>query len=152
MTHSIIFDWKRTLYNPDSGTLVNGAVEILDFLQSHNVPLFLIGKGGEEMYSEVKKLEVEKYFKSILFQEGSKEETLFKPYVSSDNPSTTFFIGDRIRSELAIGKVLGATTIWVRQGKFADETPEDKSQEPDYTVQSLVEAKELLRSIFSIQQ
>lgn len=149
MIHSIIFDWKRTLYNPDNGTLIDGSVEILDFLQSRNIPLFLIGKGGKDMYLEAKKLKVEKYFKSIVFEEGSKEETLFKPYISSDDPISTFFIGDRIRSELRVGKALRATTIWVRQGKFADETPENKDQEPDYTVTSLLEAKKLLSSLSS---
>ncbi len=37
------------------------------------------------------------------------------------DPKKTIFIGDRVRSELEIGNKLGATTIWVKQGIFADE-------------------------------
>ncbi len=151
MINSVIFDWKRTLYNPDDGTLITGSREILEILQKNKIPLFLMGKGGDDMYEEVKKLDVERYFTNIVFQEGAKEDALFKPFVSKDKPSGTLFIGDRIRSELAVGKSLGATTIWVRQGKFADETPENVSQEPDYTIASLVEAKALLVQKFGIE-
>ncbi|OGI60038.1 hypothetical protein A2641_02590 [Candidatus Nomurabacteria bacterium RIFCSPHIGHO2_01_FULL_37_25] len=147
MIHSIIFDWKRTLYDPDTGKLVDGSIEILELLRKQNIPLSLIGKGGEDMYVKVEKLGVKKYFKSIMFQEGAKGVLLFKPYISNENASATLFIGDRVRSELAVGKTLGATTMWIRQGKFADETPENKDQEPDYTVVSLIEAKRLLISL-----
>jgi len=34
MINAIIFDWKRTLYNPDDGTLINGTKEILEMLQN----------------------------------------------------------------------------------------------------------------------
>ncbi len=140
---AIIFDWKRTLYDPDSKILVAGAEELLATAQGLSIPLYLIGKGGEDMYAETKRLGIENYFTKIVFEEGAKEESLFVPFISSD-PSTTVFIGDRIQSELAVGKSLGATTIWVRQGKFATEMPLGKDQEPDYIVASLYDAKELL--------
>lgn len=142
MINNIIFDWKRTLYNPDDGTLVDGAKEILELLHHKNIPLALIGKGNAKMYAEVKRLGVEEYFNNIIFQEGAKEDSLFKPYISKNNPSTTLFIGDRVRSELAVGKSLGATTVWVRQGKFSAEEPENENQKPDYIVATLIEVKE----------
>ena len=148
MINFIIFDWKRTLYNPDDKELISGAVEILEFLQHKNIPLILIGKGNVEMHAEVKRLGVEKYFSAIVFQEGAKEDSLFKPYVSKDNPSTTLVIGDRAKSELAVGKSLGATTMWVRQGKFSMEEPENENQRPDYVIGTLKEAKELLSKKF----
>ena len=95
------------------------------------------------MYAEVKRLGVEEYFTKIIFEEGAKEESLFSQFLSRE-PRDTLFIGDRIQSELAIGKALGATTLWVRQGKFADEVPTHADENPDYTVKSLAEAKELL--------
>lgn len=146
MIHTIIFDWKRTLYNPDDGTLIAGAKELLVFLQSRGVSLILVGKGGNDMYADVKQLGVEQYFQRIVFQEGKKEQALFKPYISEEDPRTTLCIGDRVKSELALGKSLGATTLWVRQGKFADEMPENDSEKPDYTVSSLAEVQKLLAS------
>ena len=150
MITSIIFDWKRTLYDPDNGTLLEGAEEILKMLRGHEMPLVLVGKGGNDMYDEVKRLAVTDYFKNIVFQEGTKEDSLFKPFVPESNPSSALFIGDRIGSELAVGKRLGATTVWVRQGKFANEVPANASENPNYTVKSLVEAKKLLADTFGL--
>ena len=143
MTHSIIFDWKRTLYNPDTSTLIDGAVEVLNYFSRHNVPMFLIGKGQQEMYDETKRLDVAKYFQDILFIEGSKDPNDFMKYMNLSYPERTIVIGDRINSELAVGKKVGARTIWVKQGKFANEIPADNSQKPDYIVHNLKEILEL---------
>lgn len=148
--HSVIFDWKRTLYNPDDDTLISGSKEILEFFRDRGISLILVGKGGDDMNLEVRRLGVEKYFRSIVFQEGKKEEALFKPHVSQEDPRTTLFIGDRVKSELAMGKSLGATTIWVRHGKFADEVPENEVEKPDYTVSSLAEVQRLLVRTFGL--
>ncbi len=146
MINTIIFDWKRTLYNPDDGTLINGTKEILESLQHYNISLILIGKGGSEMYAEVKRLGVEQYFSNIVFQEGAKEDSLFKPYISKEDPSTTLIVGDRVRSEIMVGKSLGATTVWFRQGKFSGEEPENDNQKPDYIITALIEVAGLLKN------
>lgn len=145
--YSIIFDWKRTLYNPDTTELIKGAKELLEYAKSKTSKLILIGKGAQEMHEEVERLAVKEYFSDIIFQEGKKDPEMFRQFVSPSDSEDTFFIGDRIRSELAVGKELGATTIWVKNGKFADELPESKDQSPDYTVSSLAECLDLLKSI-----
>lgn len=145
--YSIIFDWKRTLYNPDTGELINGSKELLEYAKTRTTKLVLIGKGAQEMHDEVKRLGVKDYFSEIIFQEGKKDSEVFKKFVSTDNPKDTLFIGDRIRSELAVGRELGATTIWIRNGKFADELAESENQEPDHTVSSLFECIKLLKSL-----
>ncbi|MCL5432656.1 MAG: HAD hydrolase-like protein [Patescibacteria group bacterium] len=144
MNKTVIFDWKRTLYDPDSKTLINGVFDILEFLRGKKIKLVLIGKGGKEMFNEVKRLKVEKYFLEIIFNEGPKDETLYKKFVSPRSPGSTIFVGDRIRSELAIGNKLGAVTVWFKNGKFSKEGPLDKSQIPTHTIKSLSEVKSLM--------
>lgn len=139
MINLVIFDWKRTLYDPDRKKLIEGAIELLEFITSKDIPMILIGKGGEDMQQEVDQLGVRKYFKHIIFAEGEKDPQVFKDHISKDYPKATILIGDRVRSELEIGKKLGATTIWVKQGKFGTELPENSNQEPDYIVDSLAE-------------
>ncbi len=135
-----ILDWKRTLYNPDTTELIDGAVDLLKHLsQQIDSSLILVGKGSDEMHSEVKRLGVEDYFEAIRFQEGDKDSSLFIDLVDKNNPKKSIFIGDRVRSELAIGNSLGATTIWVKQGKFSDELPINPVYVPTYTVRSLYE-------------
>lgn len=145
MIDIIIFDWKRTLYDPDAKSLVDGAFKLLEYVKSENIPVILVGKGGEDMQQEVDRLKVNRYFQKIIFAKGEKDPDVFKAFIS-DNPSKTVLIGDRVRSELEIGNKLGATTIWVKQGKFATEKPENKNQEPEYTVGSLTECLKLLKT------
>lgn len=141
----IILDWKRTLYDPDRGILIDGARELLDLIKSCNIPMVLIGKGGDDMRLEVERLKVGKYFRKIVFAEGEKDPQVFAPFISEDDPKRTLFIGDRVRSEVGIGKSLGATTVWVKQGKFATEEPENNNQQPDYIVPSLKDCLELFK-------
>lgn len=147
MIKNIIFDWKRTLYNPDEMALISGAKELLDLVKEKNIPMILIGKGGEDMESELERLKMKNYFSEVFFQEGDKDIELFKKYVDVNNPKSTIIIGDRVRSELQIGNILGATTIWVKQGKFADEEPESEDQKPDFVVGELGEVKETLEKL-----
>lgn len=140
----IIFDWKRTLYNPDKRTYIEGTLEVLNFLQKKGAKIVLIGKGSKEMYDEVERLGLKKYFVKIFFNEGEKQTALFTKFVDKKMPKQTIVVGDRIRSELKIGNSLKATTIWVRQGEFAKELPESANERPAFTVTSLLELKELL--------
>lgn len=144
---TVIFDWKRTLYDPDEKQLIDGAIELLTFLKSKNLFLAVVGKGNADMYDEVDRLGVASYFNHIAFREGAKDADLFQNLVDAAGPSNTIFIGDRIRSELEIGNELGAYTIWVKQGRFAIETPENQTQEPTYTVASLHETTQLLKTL-----
>lgn len=144
---NIIFDWKRTLYDPDTKELIEGALDLLKYLKSHHIPMILVGKGGKDMNDEVKRLRVEKYFKKIIFAEGEKDSNVYVPHISKENYKKTLFIGDRVKSELEIGNELGAITIWVKQGKFAKELPENEDQEPDYTVASLNDCLSLLKGL-----
>ena len=147
MIHTIIFDWKRTLYNPDTKTLIEGTLELLNFLQTENIPLVLIGKGGDDMHTAVEKLGVKKYFSEVLFVQEKNDPELFAKHVLAYNSDHTFVIGDRVKSEVELGNKIGATTIWVKQGKFAAEEPENELQTPHHTVGNLSEVLEYLKKI-----
>lgn len=137
--YTIIFDWKRTIYDPESKQLIEGAINILKFLTTKWSKVILIGKGGEAMLQEVKRLKVEQYFSKIIFLEGKKDMKVFSEFVSIKNPKLTMIVGDRIRSEIEIGNKLNATTIWIKQGKFSGELPVSKRQEPTFSVNSLAD-------------
>lgn len=48
-------------------------------------------------------------------------------------------MGDRIMREIEIGNNLGMQTMWYKKGKFVDELPVVKTQEPNYIIQELNE-------------
>lgn len=147
MAKTIIFDWKRTLYDPDQKVLLSGSLKLLEFIRSKKINMILIGKGRDDMGQEVARLKVKKYFKEIIFAEGEKDIQVFKNFIGK-NPKNTLVIGDRVKSELEIGKKLGALTFWLRQGKFANEEPGYKNQMPDFIATNLKELNLRLRQIF----
>lgn len=144
---TVIFDWKRTLYSPEEKGLIDGAIDILSFLKQKGIYLAVVGNGNTDMYEEVERLGVKDYFNHVAFREGTKDAELFEEVVDKEDADQTVFIGDRVRSELEVGNILGYRTIWVKQGKFAIETPENKDQEPSYTVSSLQEAQALVATL-----
>lgn len=141
-----IFDWKRTLYDPEYRTLLMGSMETLEAVSKRGGRMVLIGKGSQEMYNEVERLGIKSYFSSIEFNEGPKQDHQFAKYIDPEDPKRTIVVGDRLQSELTIGHSLGATTIWVRQGKFSNEGATDSSWRPDHIVGSLLEVPEWIHA------
>lgn len=137
--YTIIFDWKRTLYDPDSKTLISGTLNLLKFLCKKNVKNILIGKGGDKMFQEVKRLKIEKYFSKIIFHDVKRDIKSFSQFVSAKNLGLTIVVGDRVQSEIEIGNRLKTITIWLKQGKFSEELPSNKFQEPLFTINSINE-------------
>src|SRR3989344_5492719 len=135
----IILDFNRTLYDPDSERLVDGA---LDFLRSYSktYALALIGKGDDRRASLIEELEIRKYFKHVQLNE-EKEEADFTDCMKrlSFNPGSTWSVGDRIKKEIRLSNRSGIKTIWLRTGKFASEGPELAEEEPMFTVSSFRE-------------
>ncbi|OGL35608.1 hypothetical protein A3F65_00890 [Candidatus Saccharibacteria bacterium RIFCSPHIGHO2_12_FULL_47_16b] len=144
---TVIFDWKQTLYDPENKSLIDGALEVLNFLKNKKVPTVLVGKGAQDMHKEVKRLGVKDYFLHINFREGPKDPSLYSSFVKRHAPQKSIFVGDRVRSELAVGNSLGATTIWVRHGEFANEEPENPMEQPDYSVNSLQELISIIEKV-----
>lgn len=141
---TFIFDWKRTLYDPDSQELISGARETLEFLKNKGLSLVLVGMGSREMYEEVERLGVKDYFSHINFLQERKHAALFAAFINQQSPGETVFIGDRVKSELAVGNSLGATTVWIKEGYFAAQEPESPAEQPTYTFNSLQEFKKFL--------
>lgn len=144
MAYSVIFDWKRTLYDPETRSLIEGATEVLDYLHMKNITMYLIGKGDVDMHGEVERLNVKPYFEDIVFLEGDKQPDHYRLYISRTDPDRTLIIGDKLDSEIEVGNLLGATTIQVRQGKFAGHRPKSANQKPDMVVNNLSELLPLL--------
>lgn len=141
----VIFDWKRTLYDPDTQTLLPGVQHLLSMLHAQQIKTILVGKGSDEMYAEVDRLGVKNYFSAVIFQPEKKNLNIIKKYFPEEE---LVVIGDRVRSEIALGNEMGAKTIWIKAGKFAYEDPIDSSQEPTYTATNIFEVEELLSNHF----
>jgi FMN phosphatase YigB (HAD superfamily) len=132
----IIFDFNRTLYNPETGSLTDGARNMLIELveAEHHVCLYA-KKTADDRREKLKELDIEHYFSAVRFVEEKNLSDLkgFAEFLKLE-PKDIYIVGDRVRSEIFLGNLLGANTIWYRQGKFASELPTRVEERPQYTI------------------
>ena len=139
----IIFDFNRTLYDPEKGVLIEGAAEIIEHCsRSHRLALISMREKGRD--GLIGTLGIASFFSSIVITDAKTAE-LFKEVIAScgATPGETVIIGDRVTDEIAIGKEIGTKAIWFRAGKFASIEP-IPGREPDHVISTLVEAKWLV--------
>ncbi len=141
----VIFDFNRTIYDPDKKKLFSDSIKVLKELQKRGYRLALIAKGSEGRSGLIGELGIGKMFEAIrICSEKTEKDFLEIIAELGERKDRTFSVGDRAKSEIAISKKMGLKTIWLRKGKFADEKP-DESEKPDHIVESLAGILEILR-------
>jgi len=140
MIKAVLFDFNRTLYDPDSKCLEPGALQVLAIL-SKRFKLGLLSKTGDGNRDELlKSLGIRDFFEVVVTVKeksvGSFEECVSKLGVQ---PDEVLAIGDQARKDVAFAKAAGCRTAWFCKGKFAGVLPESAGQQADFTVKSLDE-------------
>lgn len=145
MKKVVIFDFNRTIYDPEAGRLVKNARFTLRTLLRRGFYLYLISYAGESRRRLIKNLNIDQYFRRVMVTR-TKSKKDFERIVNSRSVicSSSFVIGDRVRKEIKIGNLLGMQTIWVRGGKFAKEFPRRLIERPTYAV---IELKNILNIV-----
>ncbi len=138
---AVIFDFMRTIYNPETGTLNPFAKNLLEHAYT-SYDCFLVSKNGEGRNTLVAELGIENFFKSVHYVD-TKTTDLFTEIIGN-NYTEVYVIGDRISSEIATGNKLGYTTVWFKNGKFAEEGPTEESGDPDHIVLTLEEVRDII--------
>lgn len=140
---NIIFDYNRTLYNPDEHKLYDGVYELLEKLQmKFSLFLYSYNELGRDKF--MKDSKIEKFFKSIALVDKKTEETMHN-LITPFPAKTTLVVGDSLRDEIRIGNELGYETIWLKKGKFSNETPRTEKEKPTYIISELEEVVEILK-------
>jgi FMN phosphatase YigB (HAD superfamily) len=133
----IIFDFNRTLFDPDKNKLEEGAIPILKKLSKSN-KLVLITTESEKRGELVRELGIEDFFERIIFtKEKSKECFLNCCLELRFTPEQTIVVGDRIKGEIFIGNLLGMFTIHFKKGKFSNESVDNDLEMPDVVIENL---------------
>ena len=137
----IIFDYNRTIFNPETNALYDGVLELLQSLSlNHNLVLVSKDEMGREI--KLKNMGIAEYFENTIFV---KEKTVevFKSLVKNDEK--VLVVGDRVRGEICIGNQLGFITIWVTQGKFANEIPQKKNEIPNHSIEEIKQLYKIIK-------
>jgi FMN phosphatase YigB (HAD superfamily) len=146
---NIIFDWGRTLYDPDAEQLFPGVQAMLPEL-GKKYSLYIVSlasKGEGEILKRrkmIKDFGIESYFQDIFFAPEDKD-SLYEGLVAKYelDLSETVVVDDRIIRGIAWGNLSGATTVWFQNGKFASELPTAETGEPTHRITAFTELQEI---------
>ncbi|MEK7539335.1 MAG: HAD hydrolase-like protein [Patescibacteria group bacterium] len=143
MIKNIIIDFKRTIYNPDSDSLLEDALLGLNLFREKGFYIRLVGKGVEaEIISILKRFKIDSFFDDICISDDKE-----KFFNKVDEPSSWLVIGDRAHKEILFGGQLNMNTLWLKNGKFSTEEPQVNQKKPDYIVSTWNEIIEIIKKI-----
>jgi FMN phosphatase YigB (HAD superfamily) len=150
MNKIIIFDFNRTLYDPEKQALIPGAVETLAQLKSQGFTLHLVSMAADSRHELIKRLGLDQFFRTITLCQ-KKTLALFQQIVDAEpiTKAESFIVGDRVTQEVWFGNELGLVTIWYRNGKFAHELPQTPAEHPVYTTSDLNQIPFLIQTHFN---
>lgn len=135
MNRIIIFDFNRTLYDPDADRMMYGARGLLRRLRKQKLQLYLISTANPTRLTLIRRLGLFELFDQVVLV-SSKSSRPFNRIIRQSNADVvrSFVIGDRITQEITLGNRCGLRTVWVKRGKFRHELPQKPYEEPDYIV------------------
>lgn len=140
MIKAVIFDYSWTLFNPETDSLYPEAPELLKKLHKKGYKLAVVSRAGDvsQRLDEMSGMGLSKYFEVVeavpVGQAKEFSTILQKLGVKGEE---CVVVGDRVKSEILEGNRIGAKTVWVRRGNFADEEPENEMEEPKEILDSL---------------
>lgn len=135
----VIIDFNRTLYDPDTEKLMEGADELLQRLSRRNISMVLVSRREGAREEILSAFGISPMFNEVIFCE-EKTDSLFREIIANYGQKENFVIGDYLYQEIRAGNQAGATTIHFKKGKFADIEPTGDMDVPDHTIDFLPSA------------
>jgi phosphoglycolate phosphatase-like HAD superfamily hydrolase len=139
-----IIDFNRTIYDPESGSAVSGAPELLHALHGAGYVLALVSKPEAHREDTLKDLGLSDLFSAMYFV-ADKTPELFDEIARRFDAEAdeVLVIGDHPNEEIRSGNLAGMRTIRLRMGKFRDLMPTHE-HDPWMTAGSLEEIRDAL--------
>ncbi|EKE15794.1 MAG: hypothetical protein ACD_11C00105G0019 [uncultured bacterium] len=137
----IIFDYNRTIFDPDTDNLYAGVFDLLKNLSKKH-ELFLISRNEPGRKNRMMEIGISEFFRKAIFIE-MKSKKIFKELVGENE--LALVVGDSIKDEIRIGNKLGFVTIRVKIGKFSRQISMDKSEVAKHNVYSIVELEKIIK-------
>lgn len=137
---TIIFDLNGTLFDPSTGTLMDGAFDVLEHFKNKGSVMHLVSKLEPGRSEKLADLGIDTYFDSTHFV-TDKAEPLARLIEAAED--TVYVVGDYLHGEIRHGNRLGARTIWLKRGHLSHLMPESADDAPWMEVRELREVIDL---------
>ncbi len=135
----IIFDYNRTIFDPDNNCLYRGVLELLAKLSKKH-KLLLISRQSSGRKAMIKQLKIESFFNDIVLTK-KKTRKFFQELIANDK--NTIIIGDRISEEIKIGNKLNHVTIWIKHNNNQDKL--SKIIKPTHIITNIIQIDSILK-------
>ena len=144
MIKAIIFDYYRTLYDPEEGISM-ATRNLMRELKEQGIILALITR-NESAKKNISSNSSHDFFSFVKTVEDDKKEEDFREVMKQINmkDEEILVVGDRIKKEITLGNKIGLKTVWLKKGLYATELPETKAEEPWKIIEDLQEIKQVL--------
>lgn len=161
---------RHYLSSPDQIELFSESAEAIKLLKDLGLPVVVVTNQsaiGRGYFDEARLEEIHERLHQVLKDAGASVDSVYfcphtpddlcecrKPLTEMANKaardfgaelSKSFVIGDNV-CDIELGKNIGATTFLVRTG-YGKRTETEKLTEPDYVVENLLEAANLIKGI-----
>lgn len=143
MIEAVIFDYNRTLVQGDElpPKFFPETIPVLKNLQNRGIKMAVVSVGDDprQRLQEFESLKLSDFGISIFKVVGKSERKDLQSVLDElqVEAKRCVVVGDRVKKEILEGNKIGATTVWLEQGKFANEKPETPDEEPDHLIKSL---------------
>ena len=148
MIKAIIFDYYRTLYNPEEKEVSKETLQLLQRLKEKGLRLALISKKEQGREEEIKASPFFSFFSFVCFCEEKKVTDLETACrVLKVSKEEAIVVGDRVKKEITVGNQAGIKTVWLKKGKFAEEVPTKDTDTPTYVITQLNEVEKVIENL-----
>ena len=146
MIKAIIFDWVGTLYQFRRKGLFPYSEMVLRKLYPKYKLAVISNALPEDLERRSEQIkEIKKYFDVAIVDTGKTQEQFMECMRKLGvKPENTLVVGDNTIREIKIGNQLGCQTYWIKNGKHADEIPNEKTGQPTRIINSVEELLNIL--------
>lgn len=109
---TIIFDFNKTLYNPETEALYADAMTTCEMLRSRGYRLLLLSQQKSERPELITKMGLSSIFERVVLT-ATKDVSSFERLLNGFETASVTVVGDGLDREIRIGSELGYRTIFV---------------------------------------
>lgn len=136
----IIFDYNRTIFDPETDNLYPDVLELLQKL-SVKCELFLISRNEPTREKRLEEFNIKNYFQKIVFV-SEKSKKVFEEMAG--NTKNIIVVGDSINDEIKIGNQLGFITVRLKKGKFAMDIPKNQNEIAKFEIADIKDLENII--------
>lgn len=147
MNKIIIFDFNRTLYDPEAERLMYGVRPLLRRLRTMRFTVILVTTVQPSRIQRIRHLGLFDLCEEVVTVSHKSARPFRRLIITYQaDVSRSFVVGDRVRQEIRLGNRCGLQTIWLKRGRFRLEEPQSGEEIPQFTIRDLRQLLPILAS------